>query len=706
MTLNELLNLHSKKLDPKLEPKKFASNALEPKTFQVALKKAFMPYSSPIDVEGREQETLTILLNLSRPRPQCDNYLDAQRAKAYFSDSRNVKQSEAEIKWFHTHNLKFPDCRVKNQRLIAPPHSCQLARPVNQKPFGWAHNSATYSHTIWLLNTFIWQGKVTCLMQLILDGSDAWVKLLDLFGLTQSQISSLLAALKTDLTKATFPDEVSNYSKQVRFPYLTDYISMTPVASHAVQVALEQASRQSESGLKFTTLSLPNPASIGNLCASTGGKMKLLYYPIGARHHPHASLLDSRQYHDRYFDNFQITNPRLHSVLEHLAGIRPLKSQKERTHVRQHQVKILRKQIALWLIPLIEVKDRCCHDGETNFSHCKDEVAREFLYCAPENLLALTTPLNQKIHTVFQKHRYAKKFAYHPQLLHVIKSQIVWLLNQLSKPEEITETVEDQFILLSSMQVDQLNAISCPYLVGAPSLTGIWGFMHRFQIRINEQLSPEEKLEFFSFAFFVRDELISAGSKLSEPNTLAKKRQVSHVKRPTIRTEFFSDLEFDLIIRVRCKQSLSPLISELKAALPTTFSGGAIFPPPLERKIEWLKIINGKSSLFHLIKSLPRSGHWVSPTQVEFSSFDELGKHLSNDDSLLPVSSGFQFLECPKERYGSTANTHAYVENRLSIAKRINPIEHRFHDRDHFFARTFWVLINTDTSIDVKQCEA
>lgn len=295
MTLNELLQI-------------------EPKAPQAALKKAFMPYSSPIDVEGCEREALTILLNLSRPKPLCDNLLDAKRARVYFAVKSNLQKAIGEIKWFHTHNLKFPDCRVKDQRLIGRSLRCALSGRSQHKAFGWAHNSAVYSHTIWLLNTFIWQGEVTCLLQLILEGSETFLRLLKQFGLTQHQIQSLLDSFEADLPDEAFPLEMSNYSKQLLFPFLSDYVSVTPVVSHAFQIALEHAFRENESGLKFTTLSLPNPASVGNLCASTGGKMKLLYYPIGVHTEPQTSLLSFRQQHDKYFDNFQITNPRFPQV--------------------------------------------------------------------------------------------------------------------------------------------------------------------------------------------------------------------------------------------------------------------------------------------------------------------------------------------------------------------------------------------------------
>ncbi len=92
---------------------------------QTALKKMFMPYTEDVCVDGYEQETLTILLNLSSSHQadRCSDWLDVARAQRYLKDRENLDASLAEIQWFHTHNLKFPDCRVKDQRIIARPLS-------------------------------------------------------------------------------------------------------------------------------------------------------------------------------------------------------------------------------------------------------------------------------------------------------------------------------------------------------------------------------------------------------------------------------------------------------------------------------------------------------------------------------------------------------------------------------------------------------
>ena len=139
---------------------------------QMLLKKAFMPYSECVDIDGFEKEAMTILLNLSSHHKscKCTDWLDSKRAKSYLKDKVNVEASILEIKWFHTHNLKFPDCRVKEQRIIGKPlpTSERFISSFTLEPcLGWAHNAAVYRHTIWLLNQVKWQSESVNILSLI-----------------------------------------------------------------------------------------------------------------------------------------------------------------------------------------------------------------------------------------------------------------------------------------------------------------------------------------------------------------------------------------------------------------------------------------------------------------------------------------------------------------------------------------------------------
>ncbi|CAK1735390.1 type I-F CRISPR-associated protein Csy2 [Vibrio crassostreae] len=683
--------------------------AIEDEAVKLAsLKKMFMPYTEDVCVEGFEKEALTILLNLSSSHQsdRCLDWLDVARAKRYLKAAENLKASLDEIKWFHTHNLKFPDCRVKDQRIIAQPlvtTEAFISSAVLEQRLGWAHNSAVYRHTLWLLNPFCWQSQPVCILSLIKQENPIWLELLKEFGLGAKSLARLKHTIEEKLPDNSFPDSVSTYSKQLRFPWGDDYVSVTPVVSHAIQSELEVRSRSRESKLSFVSSSLPNSASIGNLCGSLGGHMKVLNYPLDVKPAQGGTLTESRKKSGHYFDDYQATNAKICQVLNHLIGSEPSKTQKQRESARKVRSKILRKQIALWMLPLIELRDIV--DAEPNQQQLEhdDTLAQAFLVLSESGLGSLASEFNRRLHLTFQNNKYAAKFAYHPKLMQVVKAQIVWLLEQLSKPNGNEDKVTgEQYIYLSSMRVQDAVAMSNPYLCGAPSLTAIWGFMHHYQREFNKLVNCDSPFEFSSFSFYVRSENIQPTAKLTEPNSVAKARTVSNAKRPTIRSERLADLEIDLVIRVHSDSRISDFKSALKTALPVAFAGGALYQPQLSTQIEWLRTFTSRSELFHAIKGLPAYGRWLYPSANQPSDFDELERLITKDADNLPVSIGYHLLERPTKRGNSITSCHAYAENTIGFAKRVNPIEVRFSGRDHFLNHAFWSIECSGETILIK----
>ncbi|MDH5934441.1 type I-F CRISPR-associated protein Csy2 [Vibrio splendidus] len=683
--------------------------AIEDETVkQITLKKMFMPYTEDVCVEGCEKEALTILLNLSSSHQadRCSDWLDVARAKRHLKAPENLEASLDEIKWFHTHNLKFPDCRVKDQRIIAQPlvtTEAFISSAVLEQRLGWAHNSAVYRHTLWLLNPFSWQSQPVSLLLLIQQETPVWVELLKEFGLGAKSLARLKHTIDKQLPDNHFPDSVSSYSKQLRFPWEDGYISVTPVVSHAIQRELEVRSRSRESKLCFVSSSLPNSASIGNLCGSLGGHMKVLNYPLEAKPSKGGTLTESRQKSGHYFDDYQVTNAKIRQVLNHLIGSEPSKTQKQRDSARKVRSKILRKQIALWMLPLIELRNIVDADLNQQQLEHDDTLAQAFLALPESGLGSLASEFNRCLHLAFQNNKYAAKFAYHPKLMQVVKAQIVWILEQLSKPNGNEDKVTgEQYIYLSSMRVQDAVAMSSPYLCGAPSLTAIWGFMHHYQREFNKLVNSDSPFEFSSFSFYVRSEKIQPTAKLTEPNSVAKARTVSNAKRPTIRSERLADLEIDLVIRVHSDSRISDFKSALKTALPVAFAGGALYQPQLSTQIEWLRTFTSRSELFYAIKGLPAYGRWLYPSENQPSDFDELERLITKDADNLPASIGYHLLERPAKRDNSITSCHAYAENVIGLAQRVNPIEVRFSGRDHFLNHAFWSIECSSETILIK----
>ncbi|WP_102402121.1 type I-F CRISPR-associated protein Csy2 [Vibrio cyclitrophicus] len=675
---------------------------------QITLKKMFMPYTEDVCVEGCEKEALTILLNLSSSHQsdRCLDWLDVARAKRHLKAAENLKASLDEIKWFHTHNLKFPDCRVKDQRIVAQPlvtTDAFISSAVLEQRLGWAHNSAVYRHTLWLLNSFRWQSQSASLLSLIQQETPIWLDLLKEFGLGVKSLDRLKHTIEEKLPDNSFPDSVSTYSKQLRFPWEDDYVSVTPVVSHVIQSELEVRSRSQESKLSFVSSSLPNSASIGNLCGSLGGHMKVLNYPLDVKPAKGGTLTESRKKSGYDFDDYQVTNAKICQVLNHLIGSEPSKTQKQRESARKVRSNILRKQIALWMLPLIELRDIVDADPNQQQLEHDDTLAQAFLSQPESDLGSLASEFNRCLHLAFQNNKYAAKFAYHPKLMQVVKAQIVWILEQLSKPNGNEDKVTgEQYIYLSSMRVQDAVAMSSPYLCGAPSLAAIWGFMHHYQREFNKLVNCDSPFEFSSFSFYVRSENIQPNAKLTEPNSVAKARTVSNAKRPTIRSERLADLEIDLVIRVHSDSRISDFKSALKTALPVVFSGGALYQPQLSTQIEWLRTFTSRSELFHVIKGLPAYGRWLYPSENQPSDFDELERFTTKDADNLPVSIGYHLLEQPTKRSNSITNCHAYAENAIGLAQRVNPIEVRFSGRDHFLKHAFWSIECSSETILIK----
>ncbi|SON49916.1 type I-F CRISPR-associated protein Csy2 [Vibrio tapetis] len=676
---------------------------------QATLKKVFMPYSENVDIDGCEKEALTILVNLSSHHKgdKCADWLDEERAKRHLKNTENIEDSLAEIKWLHTHNLKFPDCRVKDQRVIAKPLPTSesfISSAVSEYSLGWAHNAADYRHTQWILNSFNWQSKPANVLFLAQQGNPVWLELLQDLGLNVKDLVLFQKTIQSQLPVSTLPEYVNSYSKQLRFPWGNDYLSVTPVVSHAIQRELECRRRDPNSSLNFVTMSLPNSASIGNLCGSVGGYMKVLNYPIGARLNSEKTLSVSRQKSGRYFDDYQVTNSKICKVLSHLIGAEPLKTHKQRTKARKDQAKILRRQIALWILPLIELRDLAESEPKKPLIEHSEQLVQNFLTLPESELQSLATLFNQRLHFAFQENEFARKFAYHPKLMQVAKAQVKWVLDKLSQPHNTTTPVhEEQYIYLSSLRIQDAVAMSSPYLCGAPSLTAIWGVMHHYQREFNQLIDGSANFEFSSFALYVRSEAIRNTAKLTEPNSLAKARTISNAMRPTIRREMLTDLEIDLVIKVKSNDRISDYATALKASLPFTFAGGTLFQPLISSNKKWLRTFNGCTDLFYSLKGLPAYGSWLYACDKQPKDLDELEASLERNHDVLPISLGFHFLEQPKTRKNALTGSHAYVENALGIAERVNPIEVRFAGRDHFFNHAFWSLECSGETILIKK---
>ena len=156
-----------------------AIESLKDKT--TTLRKLFAPYTPHVAVDGLEVQALTVLINLVYKRSEIDDLTSTRTAKSVLRDEVLLSKCINEVKWFHTHNLKYPDIRVSHQRLISEVVSediagiCSRSLPLS---FGWSHNSAEINHAKLFLTSFSWQGEVTCLAKLLITEEPVWIDLI------------------------------------------------------------------------------------------------------------------------------------------------------------------------------------------------------------------------------------------------------------------------------------------------------------------------------------------------------------------------------------------------------------------------------------------------------------------------------------------------------------------------------------------------
>ncbi|MGF1884738.1 hypothetical protein L4D13_01160 [Photobacterium profundum] len=682
-------------------------NIEDKKERQRSLKKAFMPYSELIEVDGSEEQAIIILLNLSRIQPKSNDYLERQTADLFLRTDENVEATLAQITWFHTHNLKYPDCRVKDQRLIATvlPTEEKFISSVSLKTsYGWSHNGAAYSFTIWLLSEFIWRGEVVSLLSLIKEEDNYWLDLLKRYGFFKKNAQLFKEYIQRDFPSQSFPNEVSQYSKQVRFPWRNDYLAVTPVVNHTMQCCLERLSRCSDSSLSFRQIQSQNSASVGNLPASVGGRMNVLFSPLDITVDKRQTLLASRLRSHKYFDDGALTDRAICDVFRHLIGTEPLTTNKKQRHVRSYQVKKLRQRIALWLLPLIELRDQYGKPTAIIDEQQFPSVIFNFVTLNEDRFVLLADELNQCIHLSLQSNKFSSRYAYHPKLVSLLKLELTAILKQLSEQEvEQTRSGNEQYIYLSDLRVFQGLALSSPYLCGVPSMTAVWGFIHQFQRSFAELMQVEEDVEFDSFAIFFKQEFIYKDSVLPEASKLAAKRTVSSVKRTTFKGEYHADLVLDMLIKVKTSIDLKECISLLQAALPTRFAGGSLFQPEILSSDDWLYVTDSKVGLFHRAKGLPNYGMWLTPESQQPLKISDLVYFIENDRSLIPISAGYHFLESPKQREGCICSHHVYAENVIMLAKKVKPINVRLEGIKSFFKNAFWSLDVNSSTILIKK---
>jgi CRISPR-associated protein Csy2 len=677
------------------------------------LRRAFCAYTKPIDVTGDEANALIVLLNLSHKKRLVNDLHDKKLAKKTLSNEKHIDACINEVQWLHTHNLKYPDIRVSKQTLVVPSpmlNQSVLSSANYERSLGWSHDSAKVNVAKLFGCHFLWQGKKSCLARLLVEEQAKWKVFFQSLGMSVKDYLNLATRINSFLPKFSQPEVVDRHSPQIRLPYHDGYTALTPVISHAVQSKIQQTSRQKHG--KFSHVEFTRPAAVSDLVSSIGGNVCVLDYP------PPINKAERGFTHSRLFrvlngesvlNVHALVNNQFRGGVTGFLSIGNALALKQRREQKVTSIKQIRAGLAEWLAPLVEwrleVKEN--DSALVNLESCTGSLEYQFLTVTDEQLVELTAPLFSLLNATLSRLSAMEKYAFHQQLMPFLKNHLKWLLTHLvDEDKQLNENAENnrsRYLYLKGLRVFDAQALSNPYCCGTPSLTAVWGMIHRYQRQLNEALSTTIRLT--SFSWFIKEFSYVAGKKLPEQTMQGPKQ--NKFKRPGIIDNKHCDLVFDLVVHIDgYEEELLLLDSQqalLKACFPANFAGGVMHPPELSESNDWCGLYSSETLLYKKLRRLPMSGRWIMPTKHKVSSVEGLIELLKKHNSLYPTMFGYLLLGIPQKRAGSLDRLHCYAEPTIGVAEYVSPIDIRLKGIKNYFNRSFWMLNAQECSMLMKR---
>ena len=235
---------------------------------------------------------------------------------------------------------------------------------------------------------------------------------------------------------------------------------------------------------------------------------------------------------------------------------------------------------------------------------------------------------------------------------------------------------------------------------GMPSMMALWGWVHDFERRANQNGSKYLKVD--SVACFVHEIAYKTGQRLSEAHNVKPRDCHHNVTRSGNRTGAWGDFIFDVVIKLKPSDFLDiPLLTQeyLTGCVPRKFHGGNLFIDIKSR--DWITRYDSQTDLFQSLITLPASGCWLYPSEQAFEDETSLLTILNNNAEQKLALCGYQFLDKPKQRENSFEDEHVYAESALGLVNCVNAIDVRFCGIKSFFLDAFWTLTDAESSITV-----
>lgn len=594
----------------------------KPEDLNTELKRAFRPLTEHINIDGKELDALTILVNLTDKTADQKNLLDRTKCKQKLRDEKWWEICVNAIEYRQSHNLKFPDIRsegvIRASAMGELPEYFLSSSKLDYQCWSYSHNSRCVNKSAFLTNEFSWCGVTSCLTDLLKDENHPlWFKLIKL-GCYQKTRKAMVKKLtkfkqhKIDVTLAT------NYLTQLSLPNNDSYISLSPVASQAMQSHCYQVL---ENEYRYTAITrYSRSTNMGVLAMTCGGAFKML-----------KSIPDfSSTSHSRINNDESWLKPQHIQSLKEYLSLNQLLIPENKRKVFEKTIKgNIQQMLKSWLL-LQDVT----MDANTLIQYLNYDMSRI---------------------------KSTKRFAYEPTISMLLHQLLKHALNEppINTNGDDVNPKNKSFLVLPNINVCGATALSTPVTIGIPSLTAFLGFTHAFERNLKGSFSS---LLIDSFAICIHQSHIEKRGLTKE--FVQKTNQT--ISPPAIHDDWQCDLTFSLILKFNCNLNIDK--NTIVRSLPKRFARGSA-----KVSVANFKYIQSFSTLEKAIQSLPlQTGKWLSlHTEPIYSLFDML-KAIKNNNRLTPTCLGYHFLEKPTEKPDSLRGyKHAFSECIIGLVKPI-----------------------------------
>lgn len=596
-----------------------------PDDLNVELKRAFRPLTPHINIDGKELDALTVLVNLTDKTADQKDLTDRAKCKEKLRDDKWWRFCLNTIEYIQSHNLKFPDIRsggvIRASTLGSLPEHLLSSSKLPQLFWSYSHDAKYVNKSAFLTSEFCWDGSISCLALFLKDESHVlWTKLLKLgcYKKTKKTVVKQLQSFDAQKIDVTLTE---NYLTQLSLPNGEGtYISLSPVASQTMQSYCFQALDGQYQYSSVTRFNFRRCFNMGVLPVTCGGAFKMFRSVPNFSKTPHCNLSNNERW---------LTKESIQSLKDYTHLNKRLITENQKQAYRKSATDNIRKMIRAWL------------------SHQNSEIDAN----------TLTEYLNYDLSQM----RTTKRFAYIPKLTRLFHSLLKQELNcpLTQSPVDEPSSNSGSFLLLPNITVSGATALSSSITIGIPSLTAFYGYVHAFERKLRE-LHAATNIE--SFAICIHQLHLDKRGLTKE----FVKKANSTISPPSTHDDWQCNFTFSFILKFSHKPNI-PNDSIIKA-LPKRLARGAT-----KIYIADFHSIQPFDSLTSAVKYMPiQTGKWLSLYKGHLNSFDDLIESVREKRWLTPSCVGFHLLERPVEKKDALRGyKHAFSEPIIGL---INPI--------------------------------